>query len=239
MPLTPLLIQTGTPPQVIQRDHGDLPDWFAAALDLPRDALTVIRAFEGERPPPATKRPVILTGSWAMVTDRAPWSEALADWIRAAMVAETPLFGVCYGHQLMAYALGGTVGFHPDGREIGSQRVTLTDTGAGDPMLVGAGPSFVAQLTHTQTVLTPPPGATVLARSDRDPHQILRYGPNAISTQFHPEFTPAIMSGIIRARAEALESEGRNPATLLAAVTEAFFPTQLLHTFIAQHHQEA
>ena len=52
---------------------------------------------------------------------------------------------------------------------------------------------FAANLIHLQTVVTPPARATVLAKTLHDPHQILRYGPNAISTQFHPEFSLAVM----------------------------------------------
>lgn len=235
----PLLIQTGTPPDAIRDSHGDLPDWFAAALGLSRDGLTVVRAFEGEVPPdPDALTPAILTGSWSMVTDQEDWSEALAEWIRAAMAVGAPLFGVCYGHQLIAHALGGEIGYHPEGREIGSLPVTLCPAGLSDPALREAGSSFDAQLTHMQTVLVPPPSATVLARSAHDPHQILRYGPNALSTQFHPEFTPAIMTGIISARAEALRGEGRDPDALRAAVQNAPFPTKMLRDFVARHNPE-
>lgn len=239
MRMKPLLIQTGTPPDAIRERHGDLPDWFAAALGLTRDQLLVVRAFEGEKPPALDVRtPAILTGSWSMVTDREAWSEALAEWIRAAMAIGTPLFGVCYGHQLMAHALGGEVGYLAQGREIGSQIVTLSTAGTADPALEHAGSAFTAQLTHMQTVLAPPAGTTMLARSARDQHQILRYGPNALSTQFHPEFTPAITKGIIEARADVLQGEGHDPDALRAAVTDAPFPTRMLRDFVVRYSQE-
>lgn len=236
----PLLIQTGTPPEPIRSGHGDLPAWFAAALGLAPDGLEVVRAFDGEMPPAPTRaRAAILTGSWSMVTERAAWSEALAAWIRAAMAVEMPLFGVCYGHQLIAHALGGEVGYHPGGREIGSQAIRLTAAGLGDPALQSAGTAFAAQLTHLQTVLTPPPGAVVLAGSAHDPHQVLRYGPDALSTQFHPEFTPAIMAGIIDARAEVLAQEGRDPGALRDAIRPAPFPRKMLRDFVARHSQRS
>ena len=100
------------------------------------------------------------------------------------------MFGVCYGHQLLAHALGGKVGYNPTGSELGTQTVELLPPAAGDQLLDGLPASFPAQMLHAQTVLQPPPGAAVLARSDQDPHQMFRVGPNVFSTQFHPEFGP-------------------------------------------------
>ncbi|PDT05951.1 GMP synthase [Rhizobium chutanense] len=228
------LLQTGSPPQSLRTTYGDLPEWFASALGRPADTIRIIRVFDGERlPPPDAGTAAIITGSWSMVTDREPWSEALGDWIREAMALDAPVFGVCYGHQLMADALGGQVDFHPGGREIGSQTISLLADAVEDPLLAGSPRSFTAQLTHLQTVIAPPPGARVLARSEHDAHQILRYGPNAISTQFHPEFTPEIMAGVIRSRIDALHQEGRDPEALLTSVQEAPFPGQLLRDFLA------
>lgn len=231
---TLLLLQTGTPPEGLRETQGDLPVWFAAALGALAATMRVIRVFEGAPlPPPDAGTAAIITGSWSMVTDRAPWSEALAEWVRSAMALEAPLFGVCYGHQFMAHALGGQVGFHPKGREIGSQTITLRPEAVDDPLLSAAPARFTAQLTHMQTVIVPPRGVRVLARSDHDPHQILRYGPRAISTQFHPEFTPEIMAGVIRSRVDALQEEGADPEALLAAVQDAPIPRKLLRDFLA------
>jgi GMP synthase (glutamine-hydrolysing) len=70
-----------------------------------------------------------------MVTDRLAWSEKTAAWIRSAMAVEMPLFGICYGHQLMADALGGEVAYHPAGRETGCKAITLSAAGRTDPLL--------------------------------------------------------------------------------------------------------
>ncbi|MEA4681949.1 glutamine amidotransferase, partial [Klebsiella pneumoniae] len=150
----------------------------------------------------------VLTGSWAMVTDRLAWSERTADWIRQAVAIDMPLFGVCYGHQLMAHALGGEVAYHPGGRESGSQTITLSPWGVDDPLLSGLPATFPAHLSHLQTVTRLPEGATVLAASAHDPHQIVRYGPHAVSTQFHPEFTAPIARSLIRHREAVLQAEG-------------------------------
>ena len=92
-----------------------------------------------------------------MVTDREPWSEDTAAWLREAAAAGLPMFGVCYGHQLLAHALGGKVGYNPTGSELGTQTVELLPPAAGDQLLDGLPASFPAQMLHAQTVLQPPP----------------------------------------------------------------------------------
>ena len=114
------------------------------------------------------------------------------------MDAELPLFGVCYGHQLMAHALGGRVDYLPGGREIGTQPIEMLPAGVTDSLTHRLPASFRAHTTHEQSVLEAPPGAAVLARSARDPHQMLSYGPNAVSVQFHPEFNAEVMRAYIR-----------------------------------------
>jgi GMP synthase (glutamine-hydrolysing) len=209
-----LLIQTGEAPDALVPRFGGFADWFRTAMRVDPARVRVVRVDAGEPlPEPAEIAGAVITGSAAMVTERAPWSEQAAGWIRDALDAETPLFGVCYGHQLMAHALGGTVGWLPAGREIGTETVTRLPAHDGsDPHELPA--SFPAQTTHRQSVLEPPPGVTVLARSQRDPHQLLRYGPRALSSQFHPEFTPEVMRAYIDVRADALRYEGLDPDAL-------------------------
>jgi len=122
--------------------------------------------------------------------------------LRRAMTAEVPMFGVCYGHQLLAYALGGEVAYHPQGMEIGTHTIELLPAAQNDPLLAPLPRQFAANLIHSQTVLTPPAGATVLARSAQDPHQILRYRDNVMTVQFHPEFTDLVMRAFWRSMTE-------------------------------------
>jgi GMP synthase (glutamine-hydrolysing) len=228
-----LIIQTGTPPEDLRNLYGDLPHWFCRATDQQLDAVEVVRVYEGESmPPPDSKRVAIITGSSFMVTDRHPWSEAAAHWIRHAMAIEMPLFGVCYGHQLMAQALGGRVDYHPKGREIGTHTIRLLASAEDDPLL-GHWPSqFPAHLTHLQTIVDLPRGAYSLAVSDHDPHQVVRYGRNAISTQFHPEFTPQITAAVIEHYAEAMQKDGIDSEPLRTSVREAPEATMLMRRFV-------
>ncbi len=232
-----LLIQTGDAPEPIRARHGGFADWFRAAMRVDSAQMRVVRVDAGEAlPAPREVAGAVITGSAAMVTDRAGWSERTADWIRQALDAQTPLFGVCYGHQLMTHALGGEVGWLPAGREIGTQEITLAvDGGDSAPAWMEGLPAiFPAQTTHRQAVLAPPEGAVVLAHSQRDPYQVLRYAPQAVSAQFHPEFTPDHMRAYISARAADLEKEGLDPEALLADVREAEAARALLERF-ARH----
>ena len=226
-----LLIQTGEAPDALRARFGGFADWFLSAMRVDPAQMRIVRVDAGEAlPEPAEIAGAVITGSAAMVTERAAWSEQAAGWIRDAMDEETPLFGVCYGHQLMAHALGGTVGWLPAGREIGTESITRLAPGE-VPGLRELLPSFPAQTTHRQSVLEPPPGAEVLARSQRDPHQLLRYAPNALSSQFHPEFTPDFMRAYIEVRADTLREEGVDPDALRANVRETEAARVLLECF--------
>jgi GMP synthase (glutamine-hydrolysing) len=226
-----LLIQTGDAPDAVRTQFGGFADWFRGAMRLTPAQMRVVRVDQGEAlPRPDAVSGAVITGSAAMVTERADWSERTADWIRAAMDAQTPLFGVCYGHQLMAYALGGEVGWLPAGREMGTHVMTRSER-AGEDWPVALPASFPAHTTHRQSVLAPPPGAEVLARSERDPHQLLRYAPHALSTQFHPEFTAACMRAYVDARADALREEGTDPDALRAGVHDTEAARAMLEGF--------
>lgn len=226
-----LLIQTGEAPEPIRTRHGGFADWFRDAMRLSPAQLRVAHVDAGDPlPQPHEVAGAVITGSAAMVTDREDWSERTAAWIRAAMDAQAPLFGVCYGHQLMAQALGGTAGWLPAGREIGTKSMARTH-GAMSDWMRGLPMAFPAHTTHRQSVLDPPPGAEILARSERDPCQFLRYAPQAVSTQFHPEFTAAGMRAYLEARAEVLRGEGLDPDALAAEVQETEAARALLERF--------
>ncbi|MGH8215733.1 MAG: glutamine amidotransferase [Rhodanobacteraceae bacterium] len=226
-----LLIQTGEAPESIHARFGGFADWFREAMRVDPAQVQVVRVDEGAAlPTPDSIAGAVITGSAAMVTERADWSERTATWIRDAMDADTPLFGVCYGHQLMTHALGGTVGWLPAGREIGTHAMTRRARGGGD-WLDDLPETFPAHATHRQAVLEPPPGVEVLASSDLDPYQLLRYAPHAVSTQFHPELTAAAMLAYIDARADVLRDEGVDAAALRAGVRETEAARALLERF--------
>lgn len=216
------------------RRHGAFPHLIRTAAGLGRGQVDVVPVLDGHAPPPPTGYAgVLVTGSGAMVTDREPWSERTADWLREAAQRGLPMLGICYGHQLIAQALGGEVGWNPNGREMGTVPVRLADVARHDPLFGGLPSEFHAQTTHLQTVLAAPPGAVVLARSALDGCQAFRWGERAWGLQFHPEFGTTHMRGYIHARRDTLASESQCHARLLASVRPAPVAPTVLRRFVA------
>ncbi|MGM3175327.1 glutamine amidotransferase [Dickeya lacustris] len=198
-----LIVQMGEPPEPIARTVGQQADWFSQALaeELAYTGghLQVVRPDAGDALPPAQEHDAaIISGSWSMVTDKLSWSERTAQWVRERVGMGRPLLGICYGHQLLAHALGGEVADNPNGREMGLKTVTLHEQAAEDRLLAALPAQFSAYLSHLQSVITPPAGAQVLAASELDGCQIIRYAPHTLSFQFHPEMDAAVMNACLR-----------------------------------------
>jgi GMP synthase (glutamine-hydrolysing) len=132
-----------------------------------------------------------------MVTERAPWMLQTEAWLRRAADAGKPILGVCFGHQMLAMAFGGTVGNHPMGTEVGTALIALNDTGAEDALFSGIPKRFAGYVAHTQSVLKLPETAVCLGGSDYEPHHIIRWFPKVYGVQFHPEFTDEVIENSI------------------------------------------
>lgn len=236
MTLPLLILQTGTTLPALAARSGDFPHWFARGAGLHRRDYAVVRADSGAALPDTRGYAgVIVTGSASMVTEREPWSERSAQWLGELVRFSTlPVLGVCYGHQLLAHALGGTVGWNPRGRQIGTKLLELSADSGHDPLFRDLGGMFRAQTTHQQSVLEVPAGAQVLAASALDPHQALRLGERAWGVQFHPEFSAGVMAGYIRGRRERLQAEGLDAARLLRECGPAPQARRLLRRFVTQ-----
>ncbi|MDT8437857.1 MAG: glutamine amidotransferase [Wenzhouxiangellaceae bacterium] len=210
-----LIVKTGQAVPEASADGRDFEHWFIDAMGPRRFDYTVVRVDRDEALPlPADVGAVLVTGSPAMVSDKAAWSERTAGWLAEAHRFGLPMLGVCYGHQLIAHALGGRVGPNPKGRRMGRARLL---TSAEDDPLLGALPTqALFHVSHFEAVLEPPPRARVIATADHDPHHALHFGGRSWGVQFHPEFDGAITASYIRARAHVLQSEGHDPDSLLA-----------------------
>lgn len=110
-----LIIETGHPVPEMKR-YGRFQHWIRVAAGLAEQETVAIDVANGEAlPDPADFAGIIVSGSAAFVTDRADWSERSAEWLRHAAHQGMPLLGICYGHQLLAHALGGEVDYNPAG----------------------------------------------------------------------------------------------------------------------------
>jgi len=210
-----LIVSAGNTFNEIRARHGDFDDWIADGLGGGAPVARMDARDQGARfPAPNTLAGIVVTGSHAMVTDHAPWSERLAVWLRHCIDAGVPVLGICYGHQLMAYAMGGRVGYNPRGMEIGTHDIALCRHAAEDDLFRHLPQTFPAQLVHAQSVLELPPGATLLAGNAHEPHQAFRLGRTAWGVQFHPEFSAATM----RAYMEAMASRQSLPQSALGSL---------------------
>ncbi len=170
---------------------GDYEQWFLHGLGG-HATLHKVELHAGERPPSlAGFDGVLMTGSPLSVTTPEPWMDEAAALMLEAAARGVPVLGVCFGLQLLARALGGAVARNPAGLEVGT--VTLSRTEVADPLFDGVPGSFAAQVTHEDAVLTVPPGALVLARSERCAVHAFAHGPRVRAVQFHPEMTGAAM----------------------------------------------
>lgn len=229
-----LILQTGQPVASMRRHRG-FPHWIRVAAGLRADEVVVVNVEAGEALPSREGfAGTIVTGSGAMVTDRHDWSERSAAWLHDAAHAGMPLLGICYGHQLLAHALGGEVGDHPQGREMGTVDLELQPPAEHDPLFAVLPNRFQAQVTHLQTVLRAPEGATVLARSVHDACHAFRWGDRAWGVQFHPEFSATHMRGYVQARHVALQREGQCPKTIAGNVRATPQARRVLSRFV--HH---
>src|ERR1051325_7470712 len=107
---------------------------------------------------------VAITGSALNAYDGGPAITPQIELARAVLKAKTPLFGSCWGLQVITVAAGGTVRANPKGREIGvGRRIALTAAGREHAMYAGKVPVFDAVTVHLDEIETLAPGTTVLA----------------------------------------------------------------------------
>ncbi|MFO0591237.1 MAG: glutamine amidotransferase [Polyangiaceae bacterium] len=228
---TILVLQTGDPVPSVEARRGPFAQMIRDAIGplWPGEyAVADVRA----EPPPAKLEgvaAVVITGSSANVPDREPWMLRTEAWLRDVVGAGVPVFGICFGHQILAQALGGEVIRNPRGREIGTKTIARN---ADDPIFAGLPGEIVANVTHVDTVGRLPPNAVALASSPLEDNHAIRFTETCYGVQFHPEIDADIMRGYIETRAEILASEGIDPKALHASVTNGEMGTETLRNFI-------
>jgi len=224
------LIKTGGTIPEIRQQHGDFENWFAEGLGVP--GVQQVDVFRNQPLPSLDETAgIVITGSAAMVSHREDWSEETAQWLKQAVLAGLPVLGVCYGHQLLAQALGGKVGPNPNGRQMGTVLTKSLDSATSDPLLGHLPPEYYSQTSHSESVLELPSNAERLATSPLDDNFAIRFAEKAWGVQYHPEFSGPVMSKYIQYRSDALRKEGLDPEELLAKVTETKQALSVLQKF--------
>jgi GMP synthase (glutamine-hydrolysing) len=227
-----LVVKAGTTLPELAARRGDYEAWIAAGMGVAPERVQVASAYAGDAlPAPAALAGIVVTGSSAMVSHREPWSERAGAWLAHAARGGTPLLGICYGHQLLAHALGGRVDKNPRGREIGTIEIDLAADARRDPLFEELPPRVRMQATHVESVVELPAGARLLASSARDPHQAFAWGERAWGVQFHPEFDADVIRAYLRARREPILAEGLDADALLRDAGDSPYGGTLLRRF--------
>jgi GMP synthase (glutamine-hydrolysing) len=175
---------------------------------------------------------VIITGSSSNVTERADWMLRAEAFVRELHAARVPLFGICFGHQIIAEALGGKVAKNPRGREIGTVHVRQTEHPSAEPILDGLPRVFTANATHVESVVTLPPGARVHAETDLEPHAVFSVGETTKCVQFHPELDGDAMRGYVDARAHLVTAEALDADTIRERSIDTPHGAETLRNFV-------
>ncbi|MEZ5792668.1 MAG: type 1 glutamine amidotransferase [Nitratireductor sp.] len=184
------ILQTGLVPEELAGKHGQYDSIFARMLAghgfefenfavvnnvFPKD----IHVCDGW----------LITGSRHGAYEPHPWIPPLEQFIRDAYAAGIPIVGICFGHQIMAQALGGKVEKFGGGWGVGPNSYVTKD-----------GRKLALHAMHQDQVVEVPPDASVTATSDFCKNAALAYKGNAISYQAHPEYTPEFMRDLIEIR---------------------------------------
>jgi GMP synthase-like glutamine amidotransferase len=195
------IIETGRAPGRLSEDFPRYPDMFmslmgAADANL---AFETVALLDGVAlPAPAACEAILITGSPFGVYDDTPWMNPLRDFVRDAFAAHRPMIGVCFGHQIIADAMGGDVRKSPKGWGVGRHTYAIRERRS---WMSDAGASVSLSVSHQDQVIAPPPNAVTLAASAHTDHAMLAYSDApVISIQGHPEFSDTFVSALYSAR---------------------------------------
>jgi GMP synthase (glutamine-hydrolysing) len=225
-----VIVKTGEPVPSVRARRGEFADLIRDAIAPHWDGVYEVVDVVNEPPPRADGAAAyVITGSSANVPDRLPWMLRAEAWLRDVVAQGTPTFGICFGHQLLAQALGGEVQRNPRGREIGTLHIDRT---AQAPIFDELPARFLAHVTHVDSVVKLPAGAAPLARSDREEYHAIRFSETCYGVQFHPEMDADVMRGYVETRRALLEAEGFRVDEMLGEIREAETGRRTLQNFV-------
>jgi GMP synthase-like glutamine amidotransferase len=202
------ILETGRPPGTLADQFGTYPDMFARLLGAGFE-IEIFDVQAGALPEADMHAAYLITGSPAGVYDPLPWIDPLQQFIRSAR--DSKMVGICFGHQVMAEALGGHVEKSDKGWGAGLHRYSIVRS---EPWIDSAA-TIAAPASHQDQVVVQPPNTDVVAASDFTPLAALAWTDRpAISFQFHPEFSPAFAKALIERRFDIVP----NPDAAIASL---------------------
>ena len=183
------ILQTGHVYEPIKPEHGDFSDMFARFLAGYDFDFATWNVVDGDFPAsPSDADGWLVTGSRHSVYDEYEWIAQLLAFLRRCYRDRAPIVGVCFGHQALAAALGGTVEKFSGGWSVGRTEYDWN------------GRQVSLNAWHQDQVVVPPECADVTATSGFCKYAMLSYEDRAISIQPHPEFTGEFINDMIEKR---------------------------------------
>jgi GMP synthase (glutamine-hydrolysing) len=193
------ILKMGHIKKSLGRSYDEL---IIAGMGLPKSDFVVFDIPDGdELPGDFDYKGLVISGSSLMLTNEIEWLDKVSNWILKAVNKNIPIFGICFGHQILTYALGGKVDYNPKGIEVGTKTVNLQPEAKNDKLFCIFDKELSAQTSHVQTVSALPKGAVSFATSEMEEHHIIRFADNIWGVQYHPEFDEKIIRMIIGGKA--------------------------------------
>jgi GMP synthase-like glutamine amidotransferase len=187
------ILQTGLAPDILVETSGDYPDMFARLLAGHGFTFRTYRVVEGQFPARVTECDGwLITGSRHGVYEDHDWIPPLEQFIRNSYAAHVPMVGICFGHQIIAQAMGGKVERHDGGWAVGATDYDFQ----GEPITLNA--------WHRDQVVKAPAVAQVIATNDFCTNAALLYDDRIFTVQAHPEFRPEFVDGLMQTRGKGL-----------------------------------
>lgn len=205
------ILETGEISDDLKGKHGDYPSMFKNLLHAidPSVNFFGVKVLDGKLPEsPQDADGWIITGSKFGVYEDLPWISTLKNFIKASVEQKVPLAGICFGHQILAEALGGAVEKSHKGWGLGVHDYSIE---ARPSWMEGSDSGFSGHAVHQDQVVKLPESATAIATSEFCPFAALVYGdpesPDALSVQSHPEFSADLIDDLIEIRVPGVFSK--------------------------------